>query len=57
MHDHGLDTHVTAGALDAQGDLSAVGNQNFLEHDFDGRFFAIIDMGIGGLPRRIPLAR
>jgi hypothetical protein len=38
MHYHGLDAHVTARALDAQGDLSAIGNQNFLEHDLMGGF-------------------
>src|SRR5712691_3652663 len=38
MHYHGLDAHVTAGALNAQGDLSAIGDQNFLEHDLMGGF-------------------
>ena len=29
---HGLDAHLTAGALDTQRDLAAVGDQNLLEH-------------------------
>jgi hypothetical protein len=29
---HRLDAHLAAGALDAQGDLAAVGDQDFLEH-------------------------
>ncbi len=32
MYDHGLDTHFAAGALDAQGNLAAVGNQYFFKH-------------------------
>jgi len=36
MNYHGLDAHITARALNAQGDLSAIGDQNFLEHDLTG---------------------
>src|SRR5882762_7946956 len=36
MHYHGLDAHVAARALNAQGDLSAVSDQDFLEHDLMG---------------------
>src|SRR5439155_1704041 len=32
VHDHGADAHLPAGALDAQRDLAAVGNQDLLEH-------------------------
>src|SRR6266581_516531 len=32
MDDHGLDAEFAAGALDAQGDLTPVGDQDFLEH-------------------------
>jgi len=32
IHDHGLDAHLAAGALDAQGDLAPVGNEDLLEH-------------------------
>ncbi|KAF5292952.1 hypothetical protein FQR65_LT20181 [Abscondita terminalis] len=33
IHHHGLDAEFPAGALDAQGDLAPVGNQNFLKHE------------------------
>ncbi|MPM88124.1 hypothetical protein SDC9_135225 [bioreactor metagenome] len=33
VHHHRLDTQLTASALDAQGDLAPVGNQNFLKHE------------------------
>ena len=32
MHRHGLDAHFAAGALDAQGDFAAVGDQDFFKH-------------------------
>jgi hypothetical protein len=35
---HGLDAQLAAGALDAQGDLAAVGDQNLLEHPLAPRF-------------------
>ena len=34
MHDHGLDAHFAAGALDAQCNFAAVGYENFVEHGF-----------------------
>ena len=34
MHDHGLDAQLTAGTLDAESDLSAVGDQDFFKHVF-----------------------
>jgi hypothetical protein len=33
MHDHGLDAEFAAGALDAQSNFSAIGNEDFPEHD------------------------
>jgi hypothetical protein len=36
MHDHGLDAEFAAGALDAKGNFSAIGNEDFPEHG--GRF-------------------
>src|SRR5207245_10708432 len=36
MHYYGFDAHVSARALNAQGYFSAIGNQNFLEHDLTG---------------------
>jgi len=54
MNYHGFDAHVTARALNAQGDLSAIGDQNFLEHESIcclSRPF----MGMGVAPWRIPL--
>jgi len=33
MHRHGADAHFAAGAMNAQGDLSAVGNQYFFKHN------------------------
>ena len=32
MHRDGLDPHLAAGALDAQRDLAAIGDQDFFEH-------------------------
>jgi hypothetical protein len=32
MDDHGLDTQLAAGTLNAQGDFSAVGDEDFPEH-------------------------
>ena len=32
MHGHGLDAHLAAGAVDAQRDLAAVGDQDLVEH-------------------------
>ena len=32
MDDHGLDAHFAAGALDAQRDFAAIGNEDFFEH-------------------------
>ena len=54
MNYHGLDAHVTARALDAQGDLSAIGNQNFLEHDLMGGL-STSDMGNSRRARVSPL--
>ncbi len=33
MHGDGLDAHFAAGALDAQRDLAAIGNENLFKHD------------------------
>jgi hypothetical protein len=32
MHGHGGETEFAAGALDAQSNLAAIGNQNLLKH-------------------------
>jgi hypothetical protein len=32
VHDHGLDAHFAAGALDAQRDFAAIGNEDFFKH-------------------------
>jgi hypothetical protein len=34
IHGHGLDAHLAAGALDAQGDFAAIGDEDFFKHGF-----------------------
>jgi hypothetical protein len=34
MHDHGMNAELAAGALDAQRDLAAVGDEDLFEHFF-----------------------
>src|SRR5207247_11003013 len=54
MNYHCLDAHVTARSLDAQRDLSAIVNQNFLEHNLMGGL-STSDMGNSRRARVSPL--
>jgi hypothetical protein len=43
MHRHSLDPHVAAGAMDAQRDLAAIGDEDFLEHSLGKALDALFD--------------
>ena len=42
MHRHGLDAHLAAGAMDAERDLAAVGDQDLVEHRAERPYSTII---------------
>ena len=42
MHRDGLDAHLLAGAVDAQRDLAAIGDEDFIEHRVGPRPITVI---------------